>query len=192
MVKLLIKLRSENLSEVLDSIHPILLYLIIFVVKIVEVAMATIRIVFITKGEKLKGALIGFVEVIIWVLLAATVLTDVTSDPMKVIVYALAFAIGNYVGSMVENKLAIGTVNIEAIVKKAHGKQMSIALRELGFAVTAVDAYGRDDRKEILYMHVPRKKIASTIKLIKSHQQDVVITVNDIRPIYGGHGILRK
>ena len=180
------------MAELLDSINPLLLYLIIFVVKIIEVAMATIRIVLITKGEKLKGSLIGFVEVIIWVLLAATVLTDVTSDPFKVVVYALAFAIGNYVGSMVENKMALGTVNIEAIVKKVHGKKLSIDLRELGFAVTAVDAYGRDDRKEILYMHVPRKKIESTIKLIKSHQQDVVITVNDIRPIHGGHGILRK
>jgi uncharacterized protein YebE (UPF0316 family) len=180
------------MGEILNDIHPIIVYLLIFVTKIVEVAMATIRIVLITKAERVKGAIIGFFEVIIWVILAATVLTNVTDDPFKVIVYALAFAIGNYVGSRIEDKLALGTVNIEAIVKKMHGKQLSIALREMGLAVTAVDAYGRDNRKEILYMHVPRKSIQKTIKIIKSFQSDVVITVNDIRPVHGGHGLLRK
>ncbi len=180
------------MGELLNSIHPIVLYLLIFFVKIIEVAMATVRIVLITKGEKLKGATIGFFEVCIWVVLAATVLTDITSDPFKVVVYALAFAIGNFVGSSIENKLAIGTVKIEAIVKKIHGKDLTKALRQTGLAVTAIDAYGRDDRKEIIYMHVPRRSVKKTLTIIKSFQKDVVITVNDIRPIYGGYGILRR
>ncbi len=179
------------MSAFLD-IHPIILYFVIFIVKIIEVAMSTVRIVLITKGEKLKGATIGFFEVIIWVLLAATVLVDVTEDPMKVIVYSLAFSFGNYYGSVVEKKLAIGTVKIEAIVKKTHGKRVSIALREMGYGVTATDAYGKDDRKEILYMHIPRKKMEEVIELIRSFQEDVMITVNDIRPAYGGYGILRR
>lgn len=174
------------------SLPPLWLYTIIFVVKIIEVGMSTVRIVLITKGEKVKGALIGFVEVLIWVALAATVLIDVTSDPMKVVVYALAFAFGNYFGSIVENKMAIGTVKIEAVIKKIHGKRVSIALREMGYGVTAIDAYGREDRKEILYMHVPRKQIRTTIKLLRSFQSDAMITINDIRPVYGGYGILRK
>ncbi len=174
------------------EIPALLLYFLIFFTKIIEVAMAVVRIVLITKNEKFKASVIGFFEVLIWVLIVAAVLDNIAEDPIKVIIYALAFAIGNYVGSYLENKLAIGTVNIEAIVKKIHGKSLSIALREKGFAVTAVDAYGRDDRKEILYMHVPRKRIDETIELIKSFQSDVVITINDIRPVYGGHGILRK
>jgi uncharacterized protein YebE (UPF0316 family) len=180
------------LGDLLDSIHPIVLYILIFVVKSFEVSLATVRIVLITKGERLKGATIGFFEVIIWVVIAATVLTNVTDDPFKVVVYAAAFALGNFSGSKIEGKMALGTVNIEAIVKKIHGKKLSIELREMGFAVTAVDAYGRDDRKEILYMHIPRKRTQEIIDVIKSYQKDVVITVNDIRPVYGGHGILRK
>ncbi len=176
----------------LDAIHPIILYIIIFVVKIIEVGMATVRIVLITKGEKFKGSVIGFVEVIIWVVLTATVLVDVTNDPMKVVVYALAFAFGNYFGSITENKLAIGTVKIEAIVNKLAGKKISIALRELGYGVTATDAYGKDNRKEIIFMHVPRKQMHTAIKHLRQFQEDVMITVNDIRPVYGGHGILRK
>ncbi len=174
------------------SINPVVLYFLIFVGKIIEVSMATVRIVLITKGEKFKGSVIGFFEVVIWVIITATVLVDITNDPLKVIVVSLAFAFGNYFGSIVESKIAVGTVKIEAIIKKAHGKRVSIALREMGLGVTAVDAYGRDDRKEVLHMHVPRKKMEKTINLIRSFQEDVMITVNDIRPVVGGHGILRK
>ncbi|TVP94220.1 MAG: DUF2179 domain-containing protein [Acholeplasmatales bacterium] len=180
------------MSDFLSTLPPLLVYFLIFVVKLIEVSMAVVRIVLITKGEKLKGAVIGFFEVIIWVIVAATVITDITNDPFKVVVYALAFAIGNYVGSLIEKKMALGTVKVEAIVKKIHGKQLSGELRQMGFAVTAVDAYGRDDRKEVLFLHVPRRRVKETIHVIKSFQKDVVITVNDIRPIYGGHGILRK
>ena len=180
------------MSDLLNALPPIVVYVLIFTVKLIEVAMAVVRIVLITKGEKLKGSVIGFFEVIIWVIVAATVITDITEDPFKVVVYAFAFAIGNYVGSLVEKKMALGTVKIEAIVKKIHGKTLSSELRTMGFAVTAVDAYGRDDRKEVLFLHVPRRRVDETIHVIKSFQKDVVITVNDIRPIYGGHGILRK
>ncbi len=171
---------------------PAWVYIAIFFVKIIEVAMAIVRIVLITKGVKLLGSIIGFFEVVIWVILAASVLTNITTDPYQVIVYAAAFSLGNYLGSTIENRLALGSVSIQAIVKKIHGKQLSKELRQLGLAITAVDAYGRDDRKEILYMHVPRRNIDKTIDLIKSFQKDVVISVNDIRPMYGGHGILRK
>lgn len=170
----------------------ILLYVLILVLKTVEVSMATLRIVLITKDERLKGAIIGFFEVTLWVILVSTVLTNVTEDPIKVVIYALGFAIGNYVGSLLENKLAIGNTNIEAIVKKEHGKELSKMLRTVGLAVTAVEAYGMNDKREILYLHVPRKQVKETVKLIKSFQHNVVITINDIRPIYGGYRTVRK
>jgi uncharacterized protein YebE (UPF0316 family) len=170
----------------------ILLYLLIFFVKIFEVSLATLRIVLITKDERLKGSMIGFFEVIIWVILASTVLVNISEDPFKVVVYALGFSIGNFTGSALENKIAIGTTNIEAIVHKTDGKELSIALRKIGLAVTAVDAYGMKDKKEILYIRVPRKQVNATIKLIRSFQKDVVITINDIKPIYGGYRTIRK
>ncbi len=180
------------MAEWLNSLPNILIYLLIFSVKIFEVSLAVLRIVLITKGERIIGACIGFFEVVIWVIVVATVLTNITEDPIQIFVYAFAFSVGNYTGSWIENKLALGTVKIEAIVKKIHGKQLAMELRTMNFAVTCMDAYGRDDRKEVLYMHVPRRKIKETIETIKSFQKDVVITINDIRPIFGGHGILRK
>jgi len=170
----------------------LVLYLVIFIVKIFEVTLATLRIVLITKDERVKGAFIGFFEVIIWVFVVSTVLQNITQDPFKVVVYALGFAIGNFVGSKLENFLAIGNQNIEVITHKADGKKISMALRDNGFAVTAVEAYGMTDKREILYLHVPRKQVNKTINLIRDFEKDVVITISDIKPIYGGYRSLRK
>lgn len=176
----------------LDQVHPLFLYGFIFFGKILEVGIATVRIVLITKGEKLVGSLIAFVEVTLWVVLAVTILDDVLGDPLRVVVYALAFALGNYAGTIVEDKLAIGTMRVEAIVKKIHGKAIARSLREMGFGVTASDAYGRDERREIHIMHIPRKRLDETIRFLKSYDEQVMVTATDIRPVYGGYGILRK
>lgn len=175
-----------------DIMSPIILYLMIFVIKVFEVSLATIRIVLITKGESTKGAFIGFFEVIIWVLVVSTVLTGITEDPFKVVVYALGFAVGNFVGSKLENYFAIGDTNIEVITHKVDGKKMAKHLRTNGLAVTSVNAYGMNDKREILYLHVPRKNVRNTIDLIREYQEDVVITINDIKPVYGGYRSLRK
>lgn len=173
-------------------ISGISLYIIIFIVKVIEVSLATLRIVLITKDERVKGAAIGFFEVTIWVLVVSTVLQDITTDPFKIVVYALGFAVGNYLGSLLENKLAIGVTNIEVIAHKIHGKRLANYLRANGLAVTSVSAYGMNDKREILYLHTARKKVKQTVKIIREFQEDVVITVNDIKPVYGGYKLMRK
>lgn len=170
----------------------ILLYCLVFIVKMVEVTMATTRIVLITRGERIKGAIIGFFEVCIWVILVSTVLKDITSDPIKVIIYALGFSAGNYVGSLFEEKLGIGTSRIEAIVMAIHGEALAEALRSKGYAVTVLLGEGMNHPRNVLIMHVPRKKSREVVSQIQNFQSNVVITVNEIKPVYGGFGTLKK
>lgn len=94
------------------------IYFAIFFAKLIEVPLATVRIVLINRGEKLKGSLIGFVEVLIWIVVVGNVLDSLSEDPIKALVYCLAFACGNYLGSIVEDKLAIGTACIQAVVRE--------------------------------------------------------------------------
>ncbi|TCT15452.1 uncharacterized protein YebE (UPF0316 family) [Natranaerovirga pectinivora] len=170
----------------------ILIYLLIFVVKVFEVTLATTRIVLITKGEKLKGAIIGFFEVIIWIILISTVLADVTSDPFKVLIYSLGFAVGNYVGTIFEQKLGFGTVRLETIVKEEDGIKLTKELRDNGFAVTVVLGEGMHYKRHVLIMHIKRKRTEKAIQLIRNLQPDVVITVNEVKPVYGGYGLFKK
>lgn len=169
-----------------------MIYMFILLAKIVEVSIGTIRIVLITRGEKLLGACIGFVEVIIWLILVSTVLTNVSEDPVKVVIYAVGFAVGNYVGSMLEEKLAIGNIRLEAIVSKEDGETLVSNIRDKGYAVTVIDGRGMTLEREVLLMNIKRKHYNQVVDMIKRFQENVVITVNDVKPVYGGHGTLKR
>lgn len=169
-----------------------LIYLIILVAKIVEVSIGITRIVLITRGEKKLGSIFGFFEVLIWIALVSTVLTDIQNDPIKVVVYAAGFALGNYIGAIVEEKLGIGTIRIEAIVKVEHGNELAKKIRDHGYAVTVLNGHGMNFARNVLIMNIKRKNYQKVVKMIKDFQNNVVITVNDIKPIYGGHGILKR
>lgn len=176
----------------LDVLPPWGLYLLIFSLKYIEVSISTLRIVIVTKGERLKGAFIAFFEVMLWVSVAGIVLVNILEDPFKIVIYGAAFAVGNFTGSKLEEKLALGTINIQAIMDHKPGLELAQKIRDFGFAVTSVDGMGRDSEKTILYMHIPRRKIKTMIDYIKSENAHAVITVHEIRPIYGGYHGLKK
>jgi len=169
----------------------ILTYVAILVAKMVEVSLMTVRMVLITKGERKIGAVIGFIEVVLWLLIVSTVLKDISSDPIKGVVYALGFALGNYFGSKIEEKIGIGVSEVKAIVKEEHGPEVVEYLRNQGFAVTVVRGEGRNLARHILFMYVKRKKVPEVIERLTAVQDNVVITVSDTKPVYGGY-LVRK
>lgn len=167
-------------------------YVLILVLKIIEVSFATIRTVLITKGERRIGAIIGFFEVLLWIYIASSVINDLSSDPLKAVFYALGFALGNYFGSRIEEAIGIGLSEIIAIVKQEVGEELAEHLRDNDFAVTIVDGHGKFKPRKMLFLFTPRKRVKKALCLIKAHQPEAVITVSDTKPLYGGYGLLRK
>lgn len=162
-------------------------YIFIFVGKIAEVAVSTVRLVLINRGERLKGSIIGFFEVTLWLIVTGTVLAGFQNDIWRCLVFALAFALGNYAGSWIESKLAFGLCSIQVIVPKDEDTDKLVAeLRENGFGVTMMEGEGKTGRREILMLHMKRKRIPAAINLVKSQLCNAVITVNDIKVISGG------
>ena len=90
--------------DFLMNLHGPLFYIIIFCAKIIEVSISTIRVVFIGKGERVKGAILGFVEIMIWLVVVSSVLNNITEDPYKMFIYAAAFSLGNFLGVTIESK----------------------------------------------------------------------------------------
>ncbi len=168
-------------------ITTILLYIAIFFAKLVEVSLATVRNVLINRGEKMKGACIGFFEVLIWLILVNNVLSSITEDPIKVVVYCLAFAMGNYVGVIIEGKLAIGTSCIQAVVGVDQVEDVSTAMRERGFGVTKLKGEGRDGPVEVLMIFLKRKCLEEASKVIRDISPSALITVNDVRQLKNGY-----
>ena len=162
-------------------------YLFIFFGKILEVSVATVRIVLINRGERLKGAFIAAFEMLLWLFITGTVLSGFQKDIVRVFIFALAFAVGNYVGSWVENKLAFGLCSIQVIVPEndVSGELLG-KLREDNFAVTTFKGKGKDGDRDIMLLHAKRKRTTQALKIIKANVANAVVIVNDCKIIHGG------
>lgn len=164
-----------------------ILYITIFIAKIIEISISTIRLVYINKGEKLIGACLGFVEILIWLIVVSSVLNNITEDPIKILIYAVAFSLGNYIGVTIESKIAVGLSSLQVVVNENDGSNLADILREQGYGVTIVDGTGRDDsKKQLLFIQLKRKKISETVKLIQSINSDAFISINDVKSLRGG------
>ncbi|MBB6624543.1 DUF2179 domain-containing protein [Clostridium gasigenes] len=164
-------------------------FILIFLAKIVEVSLSTVRMVLITRGEKLYGAIIGFFEVIIWLYLITTVLVNINEEPFKIIAYALGFACGNYIGCILEEKLALGLITLHIIVSEKDGKTLAEILRAENVGVTIVDGEGLKESKKMLILHVKRKRKSHMLQIIQNSNINSVISLMDTKSIYGGYGI---
>lgn len=165
-------------------------YIIIFFAKIFEVSLTTVRTVLITRGEKFYASIIGFVEVIIWLYVVSAVIIGINKEPYKMVAYALGFACGNYIGCILEEKLALGLLTINAIVSEKDGETLAEILRKENVGVTIVEAEGLKENKKMLILHVKRKRKSEILKSIQNSNINSVISLTDTKTI-GGYGIMK-
>ena len=123
----------ESIWNFLTSV-PIWELALIFFSKIIEVAIGTMRIILISKGYKKPGSILAFFEVLLWIFVASTVIMGMTDAPLKGIIYALGFAIGVYIGSIIENKVAVGKILIHVISSKETSMDIISVGNEMKFA----------------------------------------------------------
>ena len=119
------------------------------------------------------------------------VLVNIQENPSKMIVYALGFSCGNYVGCIIEEKLAVGLLTINTITSGEDGEKLAEILRDKNIGVTIVNAEGINEDKKMLIIHVKRKRKEEVIKTIVNSKINAVTTINDVRTVYGGYD-LRK
>jgi len=164
-------------------------YIAIFVGKNIEVTFATLRIVLINRGEKVKGAIVAFFEILLWIFITGSVLTGFKDDWIRILVFALAFASGNYLGTWLEAKLAFGLCSIQVIAPKTKAAENLMAdLRDHDFAVTAVSGEGKTRKRLVMLLHLKRRRIPEAVEIIKSSNiNNLMITINDTKVIRGGY-----
>jgi uncharacterized protein YebE (UPF0316 family) len=165
---------------------PVLLtYLAIFVAKIAHVSFGTIRIIYLTRGKAYPAAAVGFFEVIIYLIALSMVLQNL-DQWQNILVYGLGFAAGNVVGSMIEEKIAIGHVNAQVVtVDACNGLEEN--LRERGYGVTSMPCYGKEGPHRNLQVMLKRKELPEFLKEMKDSDPDAFITIYDTRKIMGGY-----
>lgn len=164
------------------------IYFVIFFGKILEVTISTVRLVLINRGERVKGSMLAFFDVLTWLMITGSVLSDFGESIPKIVVFCLAFAVGNYLGSWLENKLAFGISSIQVILPDSPDVELLLeSLRANSFAVTVIDGQGKDGNRKLLIIHIKRKRIPQAVKIINSTTKDSVIAINDVKAIRGGY-----
>jgi uncharacterized protein YebE (UPF0316 family) len=161
--------------------------LVIFVAKIIEVAIGTLRNILIVKGYKTPGFFLALVEIMLWVFIASQVITGLAESPMKGIAYGIGFAAGVYFGSMLESALAVGKIQIQAITAADKAKALADKLRELGCGVTTVEAMGRVDKKCILLIYTNRRGSQKIVNEILLLEPQAMVALDDVSNMVGGY-----
>ena len=159
--------------------------LFIFFSRIFDVSLATLRIIYLTRGQSKLAAVIGFVEVMLYVIALSMVL-DNLDNPLNVVIYGLGFAAGNYVGSLIEEKVAVGYVNVQVITMH-NGVNLEEKLREMGYGVTSMECYGKTGTHRILQILMKRRVLPAFLKDLRALDQQAFISIADTRKIMGGY-----
>lgn len=165
---------------------PVLItYLAIFAAKIAHVSFGTIRIIYLTRGKAYAAAAVGFFEVIIYLIALNMVLQNIDRW-QNILIYGLGFAAGNIVGSMIEEKIAIGYVNAQVVtIDECNGLEEN--LRDRGYGVTSMPCYGKEGPHRTLQVMLKRKELPDFLKEMKDHDPEAFITIYDTRKIMGGY-----
>lgn len=164
----------------------ILGYILIFVARVIDVSMATVRTLLVVQGLKIQASILGFFEIIIYVL-ALNSVVGALDNPMNLLVYAIGFAMGNYVGITIENKIALGKMSAQIILKTMDNDELIDILRDNGFGVTIMQGKGIKGKKEILIVALNRKDVVRLRNLVYEIDDTAFMTVNSISPIRGGY-----
>lgn len=166
--------------------------ILIFIAKAIEVSLTTLRMLYLNKGAKIQASTIGFIEVLIWIKVAAVVLDGIDENPTQMFIYALGFAAGSYVGMMIEDRIGLGYSNLEIVTDVESGDFLADEIRDLGKAVTEINAKGRDGRRVILSIYVRRKNKDKVLSLIREMNINGVVTVSEVQKAYGGFGLKQE
>ncbi len=164
----------------------LLLYMAIFISKILENALATVRLIVVANGKKWLGAILNFIISIIWVYTAGLVIINIKRDLLKVVFFCLGSGIGSYVGSYIESKMALGNNLLTCIINK-QDLPMIDQLRKEGLGVTTIPGYGKDNEKYVLLIFAPRKQRNKIVNEIKKRNHNCMIISESAVPIYGGY-----
>lgn len=168
-----------NSAWVFDWYAWVVLPLLIFLARVVDVTLGTLRIIFTSRGHRSLAPLLGFVEVFIWVAALAQLVKS-AQNIVAYLGYAAGFAAGNYVGMWIEGKLALGTVTVRAILRR-DPRELLEQLKAANFGVTVVEGQGSQGNIKIVYTTVKRRDLPAAISIFHKCVPGAFLAVEEVR-----------
>jgi len=149
----------------------------IFCARIVDVSIGTLRLICITRSRKVMAVILGFFEILVWILAISSVFTYLDRW-INIVAYAGGFATGNAVGMQIEKMLAMGTQMVQ-LISRGGAHAVAERLRFAGLTVTTICGHGRDGPVSICLAVVPRKMVPTVIAMAQEIDPDVFVTIED-------------
>jgi uncharacterized protein YebE (UPF0316 family) len=162
----------------------ILTVLLIFILRVLDIAAATLRMLMVIRGRKLNAWVLGFVQALLFLFAIRAVLSDLSSWA-NILAYAMGFATGTVVGMWIEERIAIGYKHLR-IISSRRGPELASYLRSQGFGVTEVLGRGKDGTVSLLNCTVHRKEVQQIEMLVKQKDDQAFITADDVIPVARG------
>jgi len=151
---------------------------LIFVARVIDVSLGTVRVIFVSRGLKYLAPVVGFFEIIIWLLAIGQIMKNL-SNPACYIAYAGGFAIGNFVGIYIAEKLSLGIVLIRVITKKDAAPLVEF-LKAENYGVTSLDGHGTSGQVQVVFTIVPRREVRGVVELIKKFNPHAFYTIGEV------------
>ncbi|RPI03786.1 MAG: DUF2179 domain-containing protein [Calditrichaeota bacterium] len=156
----------------------VLIPLAIFCSRITDVSIGTMRIILLARGNRLYVPFLGFFEVLLWLIVMVNVVKSL-DHPIYYIAYAGGFATGNYVGMLIENRLAMG-VSLLRIITALEATELVTYMRKIGYVVTEIVGHGNRGEVRILLTIVKRREIAHLVEIIRQYNPSAFYTIEDV------------
>ena len=170
--------------EAFMSAHVWLGALLIFLGRVINMSLDTVRVFMSVRGRKGLAWILGFFQTVIYVLLFAFIIQDIT-NLINMIAYAGGFATGNVVGMWIEGRMAVGHLHVR-VISPSRGAAISERLRDEGFAVTEISGRGKDGMVTLLNVSVLRKNAQQVENIICEVDENAFISAEELRPIQRG------
>jgi uncharacterized protein YebE (UPF0316 family) len=162
----------------------VVLPILIFCARVCDMSLDTIRVIFMSKGIKYLPAIIGFFEVIIWLVAIGQVMNNLT-NAVCYVAYGAGFATGTIVGMAIEEKLSLGLTSVRIITKEDPSELMKF-LRSHNYGVTSIDGEGATGKVKMVFTIIKRQDLSHVISIIKQFNPTAFYSIEEVKSVAEG------
>lgn len=159
----------------------------IFLARIIDVSIGTVRTVLVVKGNRLLGAILAFFEVFIWFFAAREALNTIDSILIPIF-YAGGFATGTYIGTLISNNYLDGLIGIQIITKSNLALKIIKEIRASGYGVSVIDLKNTQDNisKKMLLIQLNKKRLKEITKIVRRLDPNAFVIINETKYVQKG------
>ena len=180
------------MSEFLASISPVAVCFIVCAAKIIEITIQSLKTCMMVKGQRLKAAGLGFAECAIWGLVISTIMSTLGDNLLLLVFYCFGYAVGLFVGSTLEGKIALGTSNLQLIANDENTVKIIEYLRKNSRGYTVFGGYGSTDKMNMILIVLPRRNSLAVLREIrKICENNVFVVASEVSRYAGGYGMVK-